>query len=108
MTRFWKTALLTAAFVVTGAVSPQAQGQVQAQGMSVCLPHDDAVAKLKKSYGEEKIGLGLGQRGASVVELFVSETGTWTVLVTRTNGMSCVAASGDNWSSSPILVGDAI
>ena len=102
MMRFWKTALLTAALMVTGAVA------TQAQGMSVCLPHADAVAKLKNSYGEEKIGLGLGQRGASIVELFVSETGTWTVLVTRTNGMSCVAASGDNWSSNPVLAGDAI
>ncbi len=102
MTRFWKTALLTAALMVPGAVA------AQSQNMSVCLPHDDAVAKLKNTYGEEKIGLGLGQRGASVVELFVSESGTWTVLVTRTNGMSCVAASGDNWSSSPILAGDAI
>lgn len=102
MTRFWKTALLTGALVVTSAMS------TQAQNMSVCLPHDDAVAKLKNTYGEEKIGLGLGQRGASIVELFVSESGTWTVLVTRTNGMSCVAASGDNWSSNPVLVGDAI
>ncbi len=102
MTRIWKTAILSAAILLTSA------GWTQAQNMSVCLPHEDAVAKLKNSYGEEKIGLGLGQRGASIVELFVSESGTWTVLVTRTNGISCVAASGDNWSSSTTLAGDAI
>ena len=76
--------------------------------MSVCLPHEEAVDKLEKSHGEQKIGTGLGPRGASVVELFVSESGTWTVLVTRTNGMSCVAASGDNWTSESLLVGDAV
>ena len=77
-----------------------------AQNMSVCLPHADAVSKLKASYDEQKIGLGLGQRGSSVVELYVSDTGTWTVLITRTNGMSCIAASGDNWTTSPLLAGD--
>jgi hypothetical protein len=78
----------------------------QAQMRGPCMPHEDAVAKLKQSYGEQKVGLGLGSKGSAVFELFVAETGTWTLLVTRTNGISCIAASGDNWMASPLLVGD--
>jgi hypothetical protein len=103
MTNLIKATVLSAALLMAATTG---FGAAQAQSTSVCLPHADAVNKLKASYDEHKIGLGLGQRGASIVELFVSETGTWTVLVTRTNGMSCIAASGDNWSSSPMLAGD--
>ncbi len=70
------------------------------------MSHEAAVAKLKQHYGEEKVGLGLGPKGSSIFELFVAETGTWTLLVTRTNGISCIAASGDNWMSSPVLSGE--
>ncbi len=76
-----------------------------AQSIPACLPHADMVAWLKATYEEQKIGRGGGQRGASVVELFVSATGTWTILVTPTNGMSCIATSGDNWTTSPLLAG---
>ncbi len=69
-----------------------------AQAQQFCLPHDDAVSRLKQFHGEEVQGLGLGNRGESVVEIFVSQSGTWTILVTRTNGVSCIAASGQDWT----------
>jgi hypothetical protein len=102
MTRLSKIALLAAGLAVAGATL----GQAQADG--ACLAHEDAVAKLKQHYGEQKVGLGLGPRGSAVFELFVAETGTWTLLVTRTDGLSCIAASGDNWMTSPLLAGDPI
>jgi hypothetical protein len=100
MTRLFKIALLSAVLAVAGVTV----GQAQPQG--ACMPHEDAVAKLKQAYGEEKVGLGIGPRGSAVFELFVAETGTWTLLVTRTNGLSCIAASGENWMTSPLLAGD--
>lgn len=99
-----KKTIVASAVLLTAATTNFSAAN--AQNMSVCLPHADAVSKLKATYEEQKIGLGLGQRGSSVVELFVSDTGTWTVLVTKTNGMSCIAASGDNWTTSPLLAGD--
>ena len=63
-----------------------------------CLPHEEAIARLKRDYGETAQGVGLGNRGRSVMELFTSTTGSWTILVTRTNGLSCIAASGENWT----------
>ena len=41
----------------------------------------------------------MGNRGQLVTELFVSETGSWTVLGTRTNGTSCILSTGQNWTT---------
>ncbi len=68
-----------------------------------CLPHDDAVSNLKQHYDEDAIGLGLSNKGQSVVELFVADTGSWTILVTNTQGVSCVAAAGQNWSDTKAI-----
>ncbi len=100
MTRLFKTALLSAFLAVAGATA----GQAQMSGN--CMSHEAAVAKLKQHYGEEKVGLGLGSKGSAIFELFVAETGTWTLLVTRTNGLSCIAASGDSWMMSLPMLGD--
>ncbi len=41
----------------------------------------------------------MGNRGESVTELFTNgKSGSWTILVTRTNGLSCIAASGEDWT----------
>ncbi|HEX9647632.1 MAG TPA: hypothetical protein VGB88_09045 [Alphaproteobacteria bacterium] len=101
MIRTIMIALISATVVLAGVDS------AIAQAMGPCLPHAEAVAKLGTEYGERQVGIGLGSRGSSVAELYVAESGTWTILITRTNGLSCIAASGDNWSSSPLLVDDA-
>ncbi len=88
----WAAVATLGAILFFGAVE-----MAQGQNMSVCLPHADAITELKESYNEVPRGLGVGQRGFSVVELFVSPEGTWTVLITGTNGMSCIGASGDTW-----------
>jgi hypothetical protein len=36
-----------------------------------------------------------------MVELFVSSAGSWTMLVTRPNGIACVAAAGQGWADLP-------
>ena len=63
-----------------------------------CLPREEAIAQLQQYHGKTARGLGLGNRGRSVIELFTSKTGSWTILITRTNGLSCIAASGENWT----------
>ena len=55
------------------------------------------MARLQRDHGETARGIGVGSSGELVTELFVSETGSWTVLVTRTNGTSCILASGHDW-----------
>ena len=71
-----------------------------AAAQQLCLPHAEAISRLQQYHGETAKGLGLGHRGASVIEVFTNATtGSWTILVTRTNGLSCIAASGEDWTT---------
>ena len=38
--------------------------------------------------------------------MYLSDTGTWTMLLTNTDGRSCVIASGDSWFDDTPLIGD--
>ena len=100
MTRHLTTALISAALLVSSGVAAQAEEP------NLCLPHEAAIAELDKGYQEQSVGLGLGNTGEAVYELFVAQSGTWTILITQPDGISCIAAHGNNWSASPLLVGD--
>ena len=102
MTRLMKSVLLSSALVFG------ATGMAQAQQANVCLPHATAVGELAKGYDEHSVGFGIGARGETLYELFVADTGTWTILVTRPDGTSCIAASGDSWMDNALLAGDPI
>ena len=76
-----------------------------AQAQRYCPPHDQAVAQLNERHNEWRIGSGISRWG-NIVELFISEAGTWTILVTRPEGSSCVVASGGDWESEPLIPGE--
>ena len=64
-----------------------------------CGARTAVLETLGQTYGETRRGIGLAGQGA-VVELYAStETGSWTVLVTMANGMSCLVASGEGWEA---------
>ena len=104
MTRLLTTALLTATFALSTMAATTAETR------TACLPHEAAVSTLVQGSGELRVGLGIGSSIASdhdaVYEIYVAETGTWTILVTHPQGLSCIAASGDRWTTSPLLAGD--
>jgi hypothetical protein len=65
---------------------------------TTCSDHESMVKILGKRYNEALSNYGVsGQK--NLVEVFVSKVGTFTILVTRTDGISCVVATGDNWES---------
>ncbi len=37
-----------------------------------------------------------------MLEVFVSDSGTWTVVVTDPEGVSCVLAAGQSWEEIPL------
>ena len=71
-----------------------------------CAPRDGAVLQLEKQFGELVSGRGLAANGKRMIELLVSEQGSWTVLISDPNGRSCVMASGETWQGIKVLVGD--
>lgn len=63
---------------------------------SVCLPHNEAVERLKNQYNERRAWVGIQHEPHSLVEVFVNpKDSTWTILITRSTGISCVTASGN-------------
>ena len=86
------TLLVAAALVAAFLLS--AIGTAEAQ--AICGPHGEVVKKLQGDFKEARAGLGLAGNGG-LVELFVSEKGGWSVLVTRPDGQTCLVAAGENW-----------
>ena len=72
-------------------------GPPDAQAQMVCGMRDSVVAKLGDKYGEVRRGGGLAGPTANF-EIWASEaTGSWTILKTTPNGLTCVMAVGDDW-----------
>jgi hypothetical protein len=79
-----------------------AAGSASAQGQ-VCGERVQIVQRLLEKYGETRQSMGL-QQNNGVVEIFAStESGTWTILVTMPNGMSCLVAAGEAWDGNAEL-----
>lgn len=76
-----------------------------AQG-AACGLRDSIVERLKIGYKESEAGYGLTGSGM-MAELFVSETGSWTIIVTRPDGISCLVAAGHSWEMTPITTTEA-
>jgi len=70
-----------------------------------CAPRDRIVERLADTFGEGLAAGGL-QSAQQVIEVWAApETGTWTVLVSRADGIACVLATGTNWhQQDPALV----
>ncbi len=67
-------------------------------GSNLCTARTDIVKQLDAEYGEKTAALGLGNGGV-IVEVFTNRDGsTWTIIVTRPNGQSCVVAAGESWT----------
>jgi hypothetical protein len=78
-----------------------APGIAQAQ-FAMCGERAAIVEQLKTRYQESRQAVGLISNSGAA-ELFVSEKGTWTMLMTLTNGKSCIIAAGHSWDASPTL-----
>ena len=66
-----------------------------------CAERTNVVDTLDSQYKESPRAIGLVSQKA-VLELFVSDSGTWTVVVTDPQGVSCVLAAGQSWEEIPV------
>ncbi len=95
-----KTAILATAMVAAASQS--------AFAMSNCGERDHVIASLTDKYSERHIASGL-QSSAGLMEIWASESDTtWTILLTRPDGKTCIVASGTHWLESLMVpvVGD--
>ncbi len=72
-----------------------------------CSKHEDIVEKLKGKFQEKQLGYGLIGNKA-IMEIYASKKGSWTIIVTRSNGMSCVIAAGTDWERTIEVAGHEV
>jgi len=63
-----------------------------------CAARGEVVKMLRDHFGETPIAHGLAHTGA-VAEVFLGPKGTWTIVATSPNGLSCMVGSGESWQS---------
>jgi len=88
---FLITAFLSGIFLWSGSTHALAQ----------CAPHDDLLAELARIYKERLFAIGVTSRGA-LIEITVSPSGTFTVIVTQPPGISCMVMGGEAWELVPL------
>lgn len=67
-----------------------------------CHSRDVLIATLQDRFSEVHVAGGLTQDGSRFVEVFASDTtGSWTILYTTPDGVSCVLASGTGYTTIP-------
>jgi hypothetical protein len=93
----WVRNLVLASALAVGTNTAGAQYQH-------CVEHSALVAQLSEKFQEKQLALGLiGQ--VAIMEVFVGQSGSWTIVVTDVAGKSCIIAAGDNWESVAAPVG---
>ncbi|NJO32079.1 MAG: hypothetical protein HC869_02060 [Rhodospirillales bacterium] len=78
-------------------IAMQAHAPAAAQGIGRCGLRAGVVAGLERRYQEEQTALGLTAKG-NLIEVFVSPSGSWTIIQTSPQGMSCIMAAGSRWA----------
>jgi hypothetical protein len=69
-----------------------------AQAQQACMKRDVLVKQLVEKYQEKPAGQGIVQ-GQAVVEVYVSDKGTFTMVTSYANGVSCILSVGDSWEA---------
>lgn len=88
--------LFTAALL--GAVFSLPLAAVAEEG---CARRADIIDHLARQYAETPIAVATVD-GRRIVEVLAPpDRSTWTMIVTRTDGISCILATGEDWQSVP-------
>ncbi len=69
----------------------------------VCGDRGDVLGSLAQKYEEHPVSMGLANNG-SVLEVLASTAGSWTVMLTRPDGKSCLLVTGEGFENVPKLV----
>ncbi|TKT75481.1 hypothetical protein [Aquamicrobium sp. LC103] len=72
--------------------------------MQMCGERDQVVQELAQNFNETPMAYGQVD-GSAVVEIFVSDGGTWTILATGTDGNSCIVSAGEGFESTTLIKG---
>lgn len=88
----------------SAAASSSPAMNVNMLDMSMCGEREQVVAELSQQFKEKPMAIGQVDSNA-VVEILVSETGSWTILATGTDGQSCIVSAGEGFQSTTMVRG---
>ena len=74
---------------------------IPAQAQTICDDRAVMLDKLKADYAEAPVSRGLTASGTQMVEILASERGTFSIILTKPDGESCLMAAGDSWHDTP-------
>ncbi len=64
----------------------------------VCMPHDDFRVELQRNFSEAPVAIAIANNGA-LIELYAKrDKSSWTLVMTRPGGLSCVLVAGEEWN----------
>ena len=72
-------------------------GAVPAEAKSQCAQRSELVTRLQ-GFDKKLTGIGTTYDGL-LLEVLASKDGNWTILITRSNGRSCIVSHGVDWRS---------
>ncbi len=69
-----------------------------------CTARGEVAERLAGEYAEAPVAAGLTSSGA-VIEVFTRDDGaTWTIVLTKPEGTSCLVAAGEAWTVLPTKI----
>ena len=71
-----------------------------ANAQTMCAPWEKLAANLKAEYAEKPISNGIVNNG-SLIQVFASKNGSWSLVMTDPRGISCLIATGESWENMP-------
>lgn len=92
MTACFSLSLLSVSFIPS---------QAQSITSPKCGTRSELVEILKDRFNQKPAGLGLSYEGREAFEIYTSEDGDWTVMMTKPNGQTCIMAGGHSWKNYP-------
>ncbi len=71
-----------------------------------CGKRADMLAQLSTRYAEEPVAMGMATNG-TLVEVLASGGGSFTILYTTAEGLTCMMAAGNHWETINKILADA-
>ncbi|MEG3619292.1 hypothetical protein V5T82_12565 [Magnetovibrio sp. PR-2] len=93
--------------MVFGAAALMVPDSGWAEGPATCASRDKVVTALSEVYEENPVSIGLTDEG-SVIEVMASNDGSFTIVVTHPNGITCPLAAGKAWQALQVANGDGV
>jgi hypothetical protein len=95
------TSLPAVAFLAFVAVTASPAMAQNAPAL-LCHDHGELTKALLDRYHEVPVSIGL-QTDGQLLQVFASaETGTWTILMTRPDGVACILSAGKHFEQRPL------